>query len=86
MQLIKGSNLTHKQRNHVKRAFVHRFTGEHKPDWASKPMPNGNQYQPTHKTDNDWIEDYAFYVQNNGELSTARKHQHCEPAFMADTQ
>lgn len=83
--LVKGKDLTPAQHKEVLSAFVHRHTGEHKPSWANKPMPNGNKYEPTHKTDKEWVHDHAFHVtKKTGKLS--RKHQSAVPHYMAETE
>lgn len=44
----------------AKREYVHRFTMEHVPQWAKKPMPNGAFYAPQFKTDREWYENTLF--------------------------
>lgn len=68
MQLIKGENLTEDMRRQVYAAYVYRHLG----------IGPGKHYA----TDNDWLIDHAFYFTKAGRLSN--KHNHCEPAFMAD--
>lgn len=81
--LIKGKNLTTYQRDLVRRVFVNRFTGEHKPSWVNTRMPNGDEYKPMYATDNLWIDAHAFYfVKDGSRLMENRKH--CEPEYMAD--
>ncbi len=78
--LTKGENLTPTQKKQVISAFVHRYTGEHFPEWASRPMPNGEAYKPTHATDSEWINDHAFYINKNGFLASYPTR--CEPVYM----
>ena len=76
MKLIKGENLTLSQISEVKRAFMYRYTGEHTP---SAVILQGSK--PTHKTDDEWIKDHAFYIRNDGHLSNLPKY--CEPSYYA---
>lgn len=41
--------------------YVHRFTMEHVPAWALKPMDNGKYYAPQFRTDREWYENTSFY-------------------------
>lgn len=34
--------------------YVHRYTMEHAPSWASSPAPNGKYYAPQYRTDAEW--------------------------------
>jgi len=63
-----GDNLTASDRQHVLAAYVHRFTGEHKPQWASKPWKDGKPYPVQHATDADWLARTRFHVRTNGRL------------------
>jgi hypothetical protein len=74
--LIKGSQLTDKQRREVLAAYVHRNTIEHPCNLTGGPTV------PT-QTDQDWLNDHAFYFVKDGSRLAANR-AHCEPAFMAD--
>ena len=41
--------------------FPHRYTMEHIPAWASKPLPNGKYPAPQYKTDREWFKNTEFY-------------------------
>jgi hypothetical protein len=41
---VNGTQLCASDRQHVLAAFVHRFTSEHKPAWASEPWKDGLPY------------------------------------------
>lgn len=45
---------------HACAVYVHRYTMEHKPDWARKPRPDGKQYQPQYRTDREWYDNTSF--------------------------
>jgi len=42
------------------RQFVHRFTMEHVPTWASLPAGNGRYYAPQHRSDKEWYDNTLF--------------------------
>lgn len=67
MQIL-GSHLGPFLQTQVKRAYVHRFTGSHKPDWARKPIPNGNAYPLQFVDDADWLANTYFWITKRGEL------------------
>ena len=46
--------------NEAKRAYVHRFTVEHVPEWALKPAPNGRYYAPKYRSDLEWFQHTLF--------------------------
>ena len=67
-RLIKGKDLSKKQLQEVKSAFVHRWF----------VIGEGRKYL----TEQDWINDHAFYITILGHL--AHKPFYCEPVYMAD--
>lgn len=77
---IMGDALTAPQRAEVLRAFVHRYTKEHKPEWARKSMPNGKPYQPLFATDDAWLEAYCFAFTKAGRLDV--RVRYCEPYYL----
>lgn len=83
-KLIKGENLTSAQRAEVKSAFIHRFTGEHRPKWVDMRRDDGIHidYLPTHATDNEWINAHAFYIRKDGHIAT--RPATAMPAWMTD--
>jgi hypothetical protein len=78
---VSGSDLSPEEREHVKRAYVHRFTGQHKPDWVSRPRPNGKPYPLHFKDDDDWLRNTKFDVTKGGRLSRRTKHSQSNPTF-----
>lgn len=80
MKWILGRNLNPKQRERVLAAYLHRFTGEHRPHWVNRTptAPNGEPYGPTHATDAEYVDTYAFKFTNKGALAGG----HCEPAYL----
>ncbi len=69
MMLVLGSHLGPYMQSAVKRAFVHRFTGDHTPAWARQPMPNGSPYPVQFKDDTDWLANTYFWITVKGELA-----------------
>lgn len=45
----------------AKAQYVHRYTMEHKPTWANKPMSDGRHYAPQYLTDKEWYNNAKFY-------------------------
>jgi hypothetical protein len=74
--VTKGSSLSYSQQREVLSAYVHRFTGNHKPAWAHKPMPDGKPYPLQFKDDNDWLENTLFATNKNGSLN--KRVKYCE--------
>lgn len=56
--------------------FVHRYTMEHKPQWAMRPRNNGAPYKPHFASDAEWLANTTFHVTNAGAISG--RHNHCE--------
>ncbi len=65
-----GSNLHPEDVRHVLSAYVHRYTGEHKPAWALKPWKDGKPYPVQFATDTDWLNNTRFAVRKNGRLDS----------------
>lgn len=42
------------------RLYVHRYTMEHKPQWAHDPAPNGKMYAPQYRSDREWYDNTLF--------------------------
>jgi hypothetical protein len=40
--------------------YVHRFTMEHVPDWATHPCGNGRYYAPQYTSDREWYANTKF--------------------------
>lgn len=74
--LILGSKLSAALQEEAKRLYVHRFTGEHKPFWATRPMPSGAPYPLQFADDADWLAHTHFEITKKGEFS--RRVMHCQ--------
>lgn len=78
-KLIKGENLTPAQVQYVKSAFVYRLTTEN-----GYPQRNPCNARVPAISDAQWIEERAFWFNNDGTPCHARGKSHAEPAFLAD--
>ncbi len=76
MRTATGTQLNGTDRAHVLGAYCYRFTGEHFPAWAQKPMPNGSAYKVQFADDADWLANTRFAVTKTGRLD--RRFNHCE--------
>lgn len=68
-----GIDLCTEDRAYVLRAYVHRFTREHVPAWATMA---GRPYPVQFADDADWLKHTMFFVSADGRLD--RRHKHCE--------
>lgn len=69
MMQIKGSDLGPYLQEQVKRVFIHRFTGEHLPEWAKLPHADGSAYELQFANDADWLANTYFWITAKGELA-----------------
>lgn len=67
---VLGTQLTQADQRHVLAAFVHRYTGTHRPQWAS-----GAPYREHFLDDADWLANTRFVVRSDGRLD--RRSRHC---------
>lgn len=44
----------------AKSLYVHRFTMEHVPQWAKRPLNDGRYYAPQYRTDQEWYDNSTF--------------------------
>lgn len=44
----------------AKAHYIHRFTMEHVPHWAKRPLPGGLYYAPQFRTDAEWYANTLF--------------------------
>jgi hypothetical protein len=72
MMQILGSELGALAQAYAKRRFVHRFTKEHKPQWAYCNYGT----KPHFASDADWLAHTFFWVTKAGKIS--ERHKYCE--------
>jgi len=77
MKLINGSKLPDNLKQTVLETFIHRFTRDHKPEWANGLRESGKPWQVRFDSDQDWLENTEFCIADDGFLS--RKYPHCHP-------
>lgn len=73
---VLGTELTAEDRQRVLSAFVHRYTREHKPQWANQPWKDGKPYPVQFASDADWLAHTRFAVRPNGRID--RRIHSCE--------
>lgn len=70
MTYVKGTDLNPVTQREALSRFVHRFTRDHKPRWAQKPMPDGSPYPVQFASDADWLANTTFRVRKDGGLDS----------------
>jgi hypothetical protein len=78
---VKGTQLSRQDRAYVLRAYVHRFTGEHKPNWANGTWKDGKPYPLQFKNDKDWLENTQFRIFPNGKLNKNARYCESHPTW-----
>lgn len=81
MKRVLGVDLPKRLQAAVLARFVHRFTVDHKPAWASAARPDGSCYKPQFASDQEWLENTLFYVTDKGELSEQQRFCESNPTF-----
>jgi hypothetical protein len=71
----RGSLLSREEQAYVLSAFVHRFTGNHRPVWSHNTQPNGKPYPLQFKDDADWLANTYFRITRD--LKLDRKAYTC---------
>lgn len=75
MKMILGSELCLPAQREALARFVHRFTGDHCPDWARR-QPRRFACPVQFASDADWLAHTRFAVRSDGLLS--ERHRYCE--------
>ena len=83
-KLVNGNQLTPSVRLQAQRLFVYRFTGDHKPAWATLPRPDGTAYPLQFKDDADWLANTRFGVKKDGTLSKRVRYCESRPTWPND--
>lgn len=76
-----GSDLCETDKLYVLGAYVYRYTGDHKPAWASKEWKNGIPYPLQFKDDADWLAHTKFQMTKKGELNHQTRECHSIPTW-----
>jgi hypothetical protein len=81
MRTVLGTELHPDDQRHVLAAFVHRYTGDHKPQWAGDPRPNGKPCPVQFKDDQDWLANTRFGVRKDGRLDQRARYCTSNPTW-----
>lgn len=81
MKWTKGTDLYHVDRLAVLNSFVHRYTGDHKPQWAQKEWKDGKPYPLHFASDEEWLTHTEFRTRNDGRLDGRAKFCLSRPTF-----
>lgn len=76
--LIKGNELTPKQREEVLNAFIYRWTRDNK-----NPARAKTQARIPLVSDDEWLQDHAFHFVTNGSRLMYNR-RYCVPAYEAE--
>ena len=68
MEWKKGSQLSRRVQKMALASFVHRFTGDHRPEWSYSHWKDGMTYPLQFADDRDWLENTEFALTAAGEL------------------
>ena len=60
--MARGDLLPLAIQDHCLRAYVHRFTRQHVPQWSKKPRDNGEPYPVQFASDSEWLARTLFPV------------------------
>lgn len=81
----KGTDLHPSVQRDALTRFVHRYTGDHKPQWAYKPWKNESgktvYYPVQFANDQDWLAHTIFTVTRSGRLSNREKYCFSTPTW-----
>lgn len=80
-QFIPGNELPARLKAEALRRYVHRFTGEHKPQWAREPRPDGSAYPVQFSDDADWLRNTRFPVTAKGDLAARPSYCQSSPTW-----
>jgi hypothetical protein len=70
VQYFNGSLLTPDQRRQALAMYVHRFTGQHVPEWARHPINGKHHYQVQFRDDADWLANTDFPITKAGKIAS----------------
>ena len=76
-----GIELDAPERRQVLAAYVHRYTGDHRPAWAQVPWKDGRPYPLQFSTDADWLAHTYFRTTRTGRLDTRAADCYSTPTW-----
>lgn len=62
----RGNELSFADQQAVKAAFVYRYTLDNIPQWARELRPDGTAYMPQFRSDQEWLANTWFSVNEHG--------------------
>jgi hypothetical protein len=78
---VLGSKLHEDDQRHALVAWCHRYTRDHKPEWANRLRPDGVAYRVQFASDADWLAHTWFRVGRAGRLDMVVKECRSEPTW-----
>jgi hypothetical protein len=81
IKYVKGTELSPDQQKEVKAKFVHRYTGNNKPEWTKQTWKDGKPYPLHFKDDADWLANTSFAVTKTGKLHGGTKYCNSSPSY-----
>ena len=76
-----GDKLSPEDQRHVLAAYVHRFTGQHHPNWAKGEWKDGKPYPLQFKDDAEWLANTQFAIKADGSLDGRVKECQSKPTW-----
>lgn len=68
---VLGTDMPYPAQQEALRRFVHRYTGDNKPEWARGEWKDGKPYPLQFADDREWLANTRFAVTKRGTLSKA---------------
>ncbi len=81
MKMTPGTALTAEDKAEVLRAYVHRYTKDHKPGWAKELRKDGTPFPVQFESDSEWLANSLFATRKDGRLNQRTKHCHSNPTW-----
>lgn len=66
---VKGNELSPECQQYAKTAFVNRFTGDNKPQWAYEEWKDGQPHPLQFANDEEWLANTSFEVRKDGKIN-----------------
>ncbi len=79
--MVLGAHMCPHLQKEAKARYVHRFTGEHTPEWARKPRSTGKPWPLQFSDDVDWLAHTYFPVTKAGKLALRPSYCQSTPTW-----
>ena len=80
-EYLTGDKLHPEDRRAVLEQYVHRFTGNHVPAWATRLRSDGTAYPLQFANDADWLANTLFAVREDGRLHHGARYCESRPTW-----